>query len=56
MRLLLEGLLLVGGALALFWFAYRGWLRLRREQEQADLQRRRDEDDWFESHVNDRKG
>jgi hypothetical protein len=35
-----------------FTFVYRGWLKLRREQRQADLRQKREEEAWLDSQIN----
>lgn len=51
MRAVLEALLIVGGALALFWFAYSSWLKTRRAERAARREEREREDAYFDQHL-----
>lgn len=48
MRAALEALLIIGGALGLFWFAYSAWLRTRRAERAARQEERERENDYLD--------
>jgi hypothetical protein len=55
-RVVLEALLIVGGALLLFKFLYQGFLNIRHRERAAQQAEREREDSWLNDNLRTKRG